>query len=54
MGRWLSKKDYRARAMRIIELRDKKGLEFAQIAKRVNAHPSSIERSYHQFKGKEA
>ena len=52
MGRWLSKKEYRERAKRIVELRDKKGLQFADIAKRVNAHPSSVERSYHQEKGK--
>lgn len=50
MGRWLSKKEYRERAKRIVELRDVDKLEFAQIAKRVNAHPSSVERSYHQFK----
>lgn len=52
MGRHLSKKQYAKRAQRIVELRDKKGLHFADIAKRVNAHPSSVERSYHQFKGK--
>ena len=47
MGRWLSKKQYRERAILIVELRDKKGLHFADIAKRVNAHPSSVERQYY-------
>lgn len=51
MGRWLTKKAYRERAKRIVKLRDEKGLLFSEIAKRVNAHPSSVERSYHQFKG---
>ena len=50
MGRWLSKKQYRERAILIVKLRDVDKLQFSDIAKRVNAHPSSVERSYHQFK----
>lgn len=50
MGRWLSKKDYAKRARRIVKLRDVDKLLFTEIAKRVNAHTSSVERSYHQAK----
>ena len=50
MSRWLSKENYARRARRIVKLRDVDKLQFSDIAKRVNAHPSSVERSYHQFK----
>ena len=53
MGRWLSKKGYRLRAERIIELHDKKQLKFSDIAKRMSVQQGVIEYSYHQFKGKE-
>ena len=50
MARWLSKKDYKTRAELIVKLRDVDKLLFTEIAKRVNAHPSSVERQYHQYK----
>jgi len=52
MGRHLNKKDYRLRAIRIVELRDKEGLEFADIARRLSIDPSVVGRSYHQLKEK--
>ena len=52
MGRWLTKKGYRLRAERIIELRDKKHLKFSDIAKRMGVQQGVIEYSYHHFKEK--
>lgn len=51
MGRHLNKKQYRLRAMKIIELRDKEGLLFSQIAERMGVHQWTVERSYRQYKG---
>ena len=50
MGRWLSKKDYMIRAKRIVELRDKKGLQFSEIAKRMGILQGVVEYSYHKSK----
>ncbi len=50
MGRHLPKKEYRKRAMRIVELRDKYGLLFSQIAERMNVHQWTVERSDRQVK----
>jgi len=52
MGRWLTKEQYARRARRIVKLRDVDKLLFTEIAERVNAHPSVVERSYHQQKEK--
>lgn len=51
MGRWLSKKEYRKRGLRIVELRYKDKLEFTEIAERMGILTGSVGRSYHQFKG---
>jgi len=53
MGRWLSKKDYAKRAKRIVELREKKGLQFAEIAKRMDILQGVVEYSYHKSKREE-
>jgi len=53
MGRWLSKKDYAIRAERIVELRDKEGLQFAEIARRMGIQQGVVEYSYHKSKRKE-
>ena len=50
MGRHLSKKDYAIRAKRIVELRDKEGLQFAEIAKRMGILQGVVEYSYHKSK----
>ena len=50
MGRWLPKKEYAKRAKRIVELRDKKGLLFSEIAERMNVFQWTVERSYRQVK----
>ena len=52
MGHWLSKKEYAKRAKRIVELRDKKGLQFSEIAERMGISESIVGRCYHQAKGK--
>lgn len=52
MGRWLSKKDYKARAKRIEELRDKEGLQFAEIARRMGILRGVVEYSYKKSKRK--
>lgn len=52
MGRWLTKKAYRERAMRIIELKDEYGLSFADIGRRLSIQQTIVERCYHQFKEK--
>jgi len=46
MGRWLSKKDYAKRAKRIVELREKDRLEFADIARRMGILQGVVEYSY--------
>lgn len=53
MGHWLSKKAFKERAMRIIELRDKHKLEFAEIARRMSVSEGVIGYSYHKFKRQE-
>ena len=46
MGRWLNKKDYAKRAKRIVELREEKGLQFAEIARRMGILQGVVEYSY--------
>ena len=53
MGRWLNKKDYTKRAKRIMELRDEKGLQFAEIARRMGIAQGVVEYSYHKSKREE-
>ena len=53
MGRWLSKKDYATRAKRIVELREKDELEFADIAKRMGILQGVVEYSYRKSKREE-
>ena len=53
MGRHLSKKDYAKRAKRIVELRDKKGMEFSDIARRMGLLEGVIAYSYHKSKREE-
>lgn len=50
MGRWLSKKDYKARAKRIVELRDKDKLQFSEIAKRMGILEGVVAYSYRKSK----
>ena len=50
MGHWLSKKDYAIRAKRIVELRDKNKLQFAEIARRMGIAQGVVEYSYHKSK----
>lgn len=50
MGRWLSKEQYAERAKKIVELRDKRGLQFAEIAKRMGILQGVVEYSYHKSK----
>ena len=53
MGRWLSKKDYAKRAVRIVELREKERLQFAEIAKRMGIWQGVVEYSYKKSKREE-
>jgi len=53
MGRHLSEKDYATRAKRIVELRDKRGLQFGEIAKRMGILQGVVEYSYHKSKREE-
>ena len=46
MGRHLSKRDYAKRAKRIVELREKEELEFADIARRMGILQGVVEYSY--------
>ncbi len=50
MGRWLSKEDYAKRAKRIVELRDKEGRQFSDIARRMGILQGVVEYSYHKSK----
>jgi len=50
MGRHLNKEDYAKRAKRIVELRDKEGLQFTEIAKRMGILQGVVEYSYHKSK----
>lgn len=52
MGRWLSKEDYAKRAKRIMELREKEGLQFAEIAKRMGILQGVVEYSYRKSEGR--
>lgn len=52
MGRHLSPKDYAKRAKRIVELREDRGLQFAEIARRMGILQGVVEYSYHKSKGK--
>lgn len=53
MGRHLSKKNYAKRARRIVELRDKDKLQFAEIARRMDILQGVVEYSYHKSKREE-
>jgi len=53
MARWLNKKQYAIRARRIVELREKEGLQFAEIAKRMGILQGVVEYSYHKSKREE-
>ena len=53
MGRWLSKEDYSIRAKRIVELREKDELEFADIARRMGILQGVVEYSYRKSKREE-
>ena len=53
MGRWLSKKRYKERAEIIVKLRDEKGLQFAEIARRMGIAQGVVEYSYHKSKREE-
>ena len=46
MGRWLSKEEYAKRAEKIVELREKEGLQFAEIAKRMGILQGVVAYSY--------
>jgi len=46
MGRWLNKKAYAKRAKRIVELREKEELQFADIARRMGILQGVVEYSY--------
>lgn len=50
MGRWLSKKDYMIRAMKIVELRDVDKLLFTEIAERIDVKQGVVAYSYHKSK----
>ena len=50
MGRWLSKEQYAIRAKKIVELRDKKGMEFSEIAHRMGILQGVVAYSYHKSK----
>lgn len=50
MGRWLSKTDYAIRAKRIVELREKDKLQFAEIAHRMGILQGVVEYSYRKSK----
>lgn len=52
MGRWLSKRAYKARAERIVELHEKKHLKFSEIAKRMGVRQGVIEYSYRHHREK--
>ena len=53
MGRWLSKEQYKERAKIIVKLRDEKGLQFAEIARRMGILQGVVEYSYHKSKREE-
>ena len=53
MGRWLSKEDYAKRAKRIVELREKEGMEFAEIARRMGILQGVVAYSYRKSKREE-
>jgi len=53
MGRWLSKKAYRERAVLIVKLRDVDKLQFAEIARRMGIAQGVVEYSYHKSKREE-
>jgi len=53
MGRWLSKKDFTIRAKRIVELRERDRLEFADIARRMGILQGVVEYSYRKLKREE-
>ena len=53
MARWLNKKDYAKRAKRIVELREKHELEFADIARRMGILQGVVEYSYRKSKREE-
>lgn len=52
MGRWLSKEQYAIRAKKIVELRDKEELQFAEIARRMGILQGVVEYSYRKSKGR--
>lgn len=54
MGRWLPEEERQRRSHRIVELRDKHGLEFRVIAKRLGMCSSNCLRLYQREKAKEA
>jgi len=53
MGHWLSKEQYKERAKIIVKLRDEKGLQFAEIAKRMAILQGVVGYSYHKSKREE-
>ena len=53
MGRWLNKEDYAIRAKRIVELKEKEGLQFAEIARRMGILQGVVEYSYRKSKREE-
>ena len=53
MGRWLSKKAYKERAIKIVELREEKGLQFAEIARRMGLLEGVVVYSYRKSKREE-
>ena len=50
MGRWLSKERYKERAEIIVKLREEKGLQFAEIAKRMGILEGVVAYSYRKSK----
>ena len=53
MGRHLSEEDYMKRAKRIVELREKKGLQFSDIARRMGLLEGVVAYSYHKSRREE-
>ena len=53
MGRWLSKKQYRERAILIVKLRDVDKLLFTEIAERMGVKQGVVEYSYRKSKKEE-
>lgn len=51
MGRWLSKERYKERAEKIVELREEKGLQFSEIARRMGILQGVVEYSYRKSMG---